>query len=347
MPYLGEPDPTYRMIFKTEDNSKYTKQQDVLPFTPKYSPEDHFIHFALEVATYIYKFQNSGGISRSQYASMLSPHFADGVWDSMKFRKPNEMLMAYATTCYHWKQRRHDFRGYEQLPQEYRCGEKRTHQRDLIYAYSEFPRGELSLFMYEAPMEVVIKLLQRFSYVFNPAGFPIHLETVDVREIIRDAIMPLAIACSKPPLSFVPLYRKRDSSSGTREGTYKREYSETLSCTPEKKRSALPVSMQNISYSSKEWYKGEPKTECIKLWRRIPNVPRRTFQSFVNPSTWAPPERKEIDKETEFRARHNLCSFCGNHLASNTSEGHRPHPFYEMFGTRQSLLRPYRKRDKY
>lgn len=100
MPYLGEADPTYTMIFKKEDSSRYTKFQNSLPFKTVCKPNENFICFSLEVASYIYEFQDSGGISRTQYASLLSPHFSNAAWSLMMNREPNEMFMAFATTSY-------------------------------------------------------------------------------------------------------------------------------------------------------------------------------------------------------------------------------------------------------
>lgn len=69
----------------------------------------------------------------------------------------------------------------------------------------------------------------------------------------------------------------------------------------EKKRSGLPLTIRNTSHSSREWYEGEPKTESIRLWRHIPDVPKRTFQSFVHPLKWMLGEPKKTGEETELR----------------------------------------------
>lgn len=150
-------------------------------------------------------------------------------------REPNEMLMAFATTSYGWKQRRRYYRTYDKLPAEYLFGEKMLHRWDLISEFGRNPNNQLTLFIYQAPIELVEDVLYKFSNIFNDAGFPVYSHNVNVKKIVFDAGRFYAQQHKMTPYSVLSRYEGETHESGSNERILKRKLPKA-SPAPRKRR---------------------------------------------------------------------------------------------------------------
>lgn len=111
LPYMNQPDPTQSYQFNENLNSRYKNllEDGLKRFKLSVSPSRDFIKFVQKLDLQIKPFQRFGGISPSQYKSLLRPHFRDEEWNLISKAPPNKIIAAYAENFYDISQRRRDY----------------------------------------------------------------------------------------------------------------------------------------------------------------------------------------------------------------------------------------------
>lgn len=320
LPFYGQYDPTYFMMFSTTNNKKFEEHMKMNPFegTP---PNKDFIAFAIEVHNYLNPYRKKG-VSPEQYRKMICNYFPSVVWERLWRRAScyseglrqacKSILFWYAQTEYSLEMRISDIERFERAPG---FSKYLTFYINSKYQYHQTLGGVIMSRLYYASPFVKQTIMRDFyPEEFNEHGLlvnPSALSRERDKEISND-IGSLSFEPAsrqgwertdpmKPSITNRPCPHKyRRSSSSLSEKSQRKRVD---------KRAYLPENLRNGSYE--DWRQGEGMKTTLKLWKLILNVPLRNFQSFrFSPND---PISHLTDAEIFYRRDHDLCDKCGNH----------------------------------